>query len=108
MTMWVGLVTCDLEIPGARSLKEKRRVVKSFVDRMHRRHRVSVAETGFHDVYQRAEVGIAVVAGSPGDVDRLLASLRAATDDVTDPRVGRWEERIVGPDDGPDDGDEWT
>lgn len=107
MTMWVGLVTCELEVPGARSLKEKRRVVKSFVDRLHRRHRVSVAETGLHEAHQRAEIGIAVVAGSEGDVARLLDSLRRVTDDVTDPMVGRWEERIVGADEGWGDPADW-
>jgi len=95
MTLWVGLVTCELHVPGARSLKEKRRAVKSFVDRAHKRHRVSVAETGLHDVHQRAEIGLAVVAGSEAAVDKLLASLRSLTDELHDAMVARWEERIV-------------
>lgn len=95
MTLWVGLVTCELHVPGARSLKEKRRAVKSFVDRAHKRHRVSVAETGLHDLHQRAEIGLAVVAGSEGAVDKLLASLRSLTDELHDAMVARWEERIV-------------
>jgi uncharacterized protein len=95
MTLWVGLVTCELHVPGARSLKEKRRAVKSFVDRAHKRHRVSVAETGYHDVHQRAEIGLAVVAGSEGAVAHLLDSLRSLTDELHDAMVARWEERIV-------------
>ncbi len=95
MTMWLGLVTCELAIPGARSLKEKRRSVRSLVDRMYRRHRVSVAETGYHELHQRAEISIAVVAGSEADADRLLVSLRDMTDDLYDAGVARWEERIL-------------
>lgn len=95
MAMWLGLVTCELVVPGARSLKEKRRSVRSLVDRMHRRHRVSVAETGYHDLHQRGEISIAVVAGSEADVDRLLASLRGMTDDLHDAQVARWEEQVM-------------
>jgi len=95
MTMWLGVVTCELVVPGARSLKEKRRSVRSLVDRMYRRHRVSVAETGYHDLHQRAEISIAVVAGSEGEVDRLLASLRGMTDDLHDAAVARWEEQVM-------------
>lgn len=95
MSMWVGLVTCELHVPGARSLKEKRRAVKSFVDRAYKRHRVSVAETGLHDVHQRAEIGLAAVAGSESAVLRLLDSLRALTDDLHEAEVTRWDERVV-------------
>ena len=99
MTLWLGLVTCELAVPGAHSLKEKRRAVRSLVDRMYRRHRVSVAETGYHDVHQRAEISIAVVAGSQADVDRLLVSLRGMTDELYDAQVALWDERILSGDD---------
>lgn len=95
MTMWLGLVTCELVVPGARSLKEKRRSVRSLVERMHRRHRVSVAETGYHDLHQRGEISIAVVSGSQAEVERLLSSLRDMTDDLHDAQVGRWEEQVM-------------
>lgn len=95
MAVWVGLVVCELNVPGSRSLKEKRRVVRSFVERLHKRHRVSVAETGFRDAHQVSEVGLAVVAGTEGEVSRLLDSLRRAAEEVFDPQIARWEEEIV-------------
>ena len=95
MARWLGLVICELVVPGARSLKEKRRSVRSLVDRMHRRLRVSVAETGYHDLHQRAEISIAVVAGNQADVERLLDSLRGLTDDLHDAQVARWEEQVA-------------
>jgi uncharacterized protein len=95
MTMWLGLVSCELVVPGARSLKEKRRAVRSLVDRMYRRHRVSVAETGLHDLHQRAEISIAVVGRSEAEVERLLASLRGMTDDLHDAAVAHWEEQVM-------------
>ena len=57
--MVVAIAVLELHLPGSRSLKDKRRVVKSLIDRMHARFRVSVAETEYHDLHQRAEIGIA-------------------------------------------------
>ena len=62
MPLHVGVIRLELHIPGARSLKDKRRAVKSLVDRMHHRYRVSVAETDLQDLSRRAELGLAVVA----------------------------------------------
>lgn len=95
MTAWVGVVSCQLMVPGATGLKDKRRAVKSLVDRMHRRHRVSVAETGFQELHQRAEVSVAVVAGSESELTRLLDSLRAMAEDLPDAVVAHWDEQVI-------------
>ncbi|HEX2165161.1 MAG TPA: DUF503 domain-containing protein [Thermoanaerobaculia bacterium] len=95
MTAWVGVIRCELMVPGAGSLKDKRRAVRSLVERMHRRVRVSVAETGLHELHQRAEVTAAVVAGSEGELERLLAALRALADEVPEAVVSSWEEQVV-------------
>lgn len=60
--MVVGVIGWELQVIGARSLKEKRRVVKSLKERLRSRFNVSVAETGQHDVWQRAEIAACVVA----------------------------------------------
>ena len=48
-------------IHDCRSLKAKRRVVKAIVSRMRNNFNASVAEVGAHDVYQRADIGFALV-----------------------------------------------
>lgn len=93
--MVVGISVLELHLPQARSLKDKRRVVKSLVERFHQRHRVSVAETGFHDLHQRAEIGIAAVSNSEGEVDRLFADLRREADAEPEAVVTRWEPQIL-------------
>lgn len=50
------MIGWELEVYGCQSLKEKRSVVKSLKDRLHDRFNVSVAETGHHDLWQRAEL----------------------------------------------------
>lgn len=66
--MVVAVQTWELSIPGCSSLKEKRSVVRSLKDRLHRKFRASVAETDHQDVLARAAVTMALVT-----TDRRLA-----------------------------------
>ncbi|HYK83455.1 MAG TPA: DUF503 domain-containing protein [Gemmatimonadales bacterium] len=60
--MVVGLMTWELHLAACHSLKEKRQVLKSLKDRLHNRFNVSAAETAHHDLWQRAELTVCVVA----------------------------------------------
>ena len=70
--MVVGVVSWQLAIPGCRSLKEKRMVVRSLKDRIKSRFNVSIAETAHQDVWTRAELSVAAVGGDGAFVDSLL------------------------------------
>lgn len=72
--MVIGVIAWELEVFGCQSLKEKRRVIKSLKDRLHNRHNVSVAETGHHDLWQRAELTACVVGTDRRQVDSVLSS----------------------------------
>lgn len=72
--MIVGLVTWELHLSGCQSLKDKRRVLKSLKDRLHRTLNVSVAETAHHDLWQRAEVSCCVVAVDRRHADSVLTA----------------------------------
>lgn len=69
--MMVGVARVTFRLHGNRSLKEKRKVVRSIIEKSRHRFNVSVAEVGDQDVHQRTAIGVAVV-GSDG---RLLNSL---------------------------------
>lgn len=71
--MTVLVLTWELAIPGCRSLKEKRTAVRSIRDRLRHRFNVSVAETDFQDVHDRAEL-TAVFVASDGRLAESLAS----------------------------------
>ena len=62
--MHVLAMTIDLHLPQCRSLKEKRAVVRPVVDGIRNRFAVAVAETGYQDLLQRAEIGVATVSSS--------------------------------------------
>ncbi len=70
--MIIGVVSWELEIIGAHSLKEKRSVVKSLKDRLHKGFNVSVAETAHQDVWQRCELTACVVGGSKVHAEDVL------------------------------------
>ncbi len=89
--MVVAISVFELHLPRSRSLKEKRRVVKSLTERIHRRHRVSVAETDFHDLRQRAEIGIAAVGTSHHRLERQMDAIRRLADEESDAILLGWE-----------------
>jgi len=89
--VFVAIVCCELHLPYSGSLKHKRRVVRSLVERLHQRYRISVAETGSHDLLQRAELGLAAVAGDERELRRLMDELRRLIDDEEEAVLLGWE-----------------
>ncbi|MCR1898354.1 DUF503 domain-containing protein [Irregularibacter muris] len=60
--MFVGICTLECRIQEAHSLKEKRSVVKSVMERIKARFNVSIIEADQQDIWQRAEIGFACVS----------------------------------------------
>jgi uncharacterized protein YlxP (DUF503 family) len=70
----VGLLSIELHIPGARSLKDKRMVVRSVKDRI-RKFNVAIAEVEHHDLWQRSGLSVVTVANDEKHADRELAAV---------------------------------
>jgi len=71
--MIIGACSIELRIPGNRSLKGKRKVLKPLLIRLRREFNVSTAEVGYNDVWQTSEVALVTVANNdPGYVQRFL------------------------------------
>ena len=73
--MHVGALRVEVRIPGVRSLKEKRRVVKSVIAQVSNAHPGAIAEVDHQDLWQRASFGIAAVAPQSGHLDRMLHTI---------------------------------
>jgi uncharacterized protein len=73
--MFVGVMRLVLNVPGARSLKDRRRVVHAFRDRVRARISVSIAEVGDLERYQVAALGVAVVARDSAHCSELMAEV---------------------------------
>jgi uncharacterized protein len=89
--MVIGLTVWELHLPGCGSLKEKRSVVKSLKDRLHRQFNLSVAETDFQDVLQRAEISACVVSTERRHADSVLTSADQLVEAEPEARILRSE-----------------
>ena len=76
--MFVGVLQVDLGIPGAFSLKDKRRVVKSVLERIRRSFGVTAAEVGDLETWNRARLGIAFVSNDRRHAESQLGKVVAA------------------------------
>ena len=70
--MVVGVLRLRLRIPENDSLKGKRRVLRQIIDRLRSRFAIAVAETGFQDSHQDAELGLACVSNDRRVCNALL------------------------------------
>ncbi len=68
----VGVLTLELHLEGAHSLKDKRHTVKSLKDRLRTKFNVAVAEIDYHDVWQRSLVSAVTVSGDHAHAEQVL------------------------------------
>ena len=73
--MIVGLLQVELEIAGARSLKDKRQVIKSLKDRIRAKFNVSVAEVDHQDIWHNAMLGVAIVSTDKQYANQVLSQV---------------------------------
>jgi uncharacterized protein YlxP (DUF503 family) len=71
----VGVLTMELRIEHAHSLKEKRHVVKSLKERLRRKFNVSVAEIDDMDLHNSAVVAVAVLSASKDFATKVLQAV---------------------------------
>lgn len=70
--MHLGTLIIHLHIPQSQSLKAKRHVINAIKDRLRNKFNISVAEVGANDLWQRCELGIAMVANDQRFVNSVL------------------------------------
>ncbi|TET87791.1 MAG: DUF503 domain-containing protein [Desulfobacteraceae bacterium] len=70
--MVVGSLKIEFRLTDNRSLKGKRKVVRSMVDKVKSRFNVSIAEVGSNDKWQKIELGISAVGNDRRHIDSSL------------------------------------
>ncbi len=73
--MVIAAIRLELSIPHAGSLKAKRQVLNSLLDKVRTRFGAAVAEVGDQDLWQRSVVGIALVSGEEHHVRDMAAKV---------------------------------
>ena len=70
--MVVGICKIDFLIDGNRSLKGKRRVIKTLIERVKNRFNVSISEVDNNDLWQRGSIGFSVVSNNKNYINSTL------------------------------------
>jgi uncharacterized protein YlxP (DUF503 family) len=91
----VALLTIELFIPGAHSLKEKRMVLRRIKDRL-KKFNVAVAEVEHHDLWQRAGLAAVTVSTDQQHADRELAAVADEIERVEPGLMTRTEIEFIG------------
>lgn len=75
MTPWIGVILFSIRIDGAASLKDRRQVVRSLLDRVSARFNASVADLGPDGVWDRCDFAVSCVGSSSQEVETRIARM---------------------------------
>jgi uncharacterized protein len=88
--MPLGVLTLEIQLPYAHSLKDKRSVVQSLRNRLRARFNVAVAELDHQDVWQRATLGVASISNSQPLLESLLQQVLAESEKMLGREVANY------------------
>ena len=80
--MPVGVLTLEIHLPYAHSLKEKRAVLLKIKDRLRGRFNVAVAELDHQDLWQQATLGVVSISGSQPLLESMLRQALVETEKI--------------------------
>ncbi|MDI6689036.1 MAG: DUF503 domain-containing protein [Actinomycetota bacterium] len=95
--MIIGVARLELFLPECRSLKEKRQIIKSIIDRIGSKYSVSIAEIDNHGLWQRATLGIACVSLSNYQAQRILSDIERYVENLNKATVLNHEVTLLSP-----------
>ena len=93
--IYIGVARLGLQIPEARSLKEKRSHTRSLVEKLRNRHQVMVLETDHQNLHQRAEFAICAVSTDVVDVEAQLQRVSDTIDRSWSGYVLDWDVEVI-------------
>jgi uncharacterized protein len=73
--MPIALLTLELRVEGAHSLKDKRQVLRSLKDKLRNKFNVAVAELDATNLWQRASIGVVSISGSQDYLEGLMQNV---------------------------------
>ncbi len=82
--MLIGTAYYELFLYTPQSLKEKRALLKSLLERMRQRFNISAAEIDYQDLWQRALLGVAIISNDAAHIDKILDSVTRFIENFSD------------------------
>jgi len=80
--MVVGTMTIELHLHDNFSLKGKRKIVRSMVDKVKHKFNVAIAEIGSNDKWQKIELGISAVGNDRRHINSSLNNVLTFLDSL--------------------------
>lgn len=80
--MVVGVLTLELHLPEAHSLKDKRQTLRKLKERLRARFNVAVAELDHQDNWQRATVGVVSLSNDNLHLTQLLEAVSTESEKI--------------------------
>jgi uncharacterized protein YlxP (DUF503 family) len=78
--MQIGLLTLEIHISDAQSLKDKRQVLRSLKDRLRAHFNVAVAELEHQELWQRSKIGVVSISGNGKHLEESLTAIAAESE----------------------------
>ena len=72
--MFIGVLKASLYLSEPQSLKDKRRIIKSLIEKLNNKFNLAVAETGNLDSWNNSELGIVCISNEASTFGRMIAS----------------------------------
>jgi uncharacterized protein YlxP (DUF503 family) len=85
--LFISLLTIELLVPWARSLKDKRSAVRGLKDRLRSRFNASVAEVGYQDKWQRAVLAVCVLGNDKRQLESDMSRVRQLCEEAQDLQI---------------------
>jgi uncharacterized protein YlxP (DUF503 family) len=83
----ISLLTVELMIPWARSLKDKRSAVRGLKDRLRSRFNASVAEVACQDKWQRAIIAVCIIGNDKRQLESNMSKIRQLCEEAQDIQI---------------------
>jgi hypothetical protein len=85
--LFISLLTIELIIPWARSLKDKRSAVRGLKERLRSRFNASVAEVACHDKWQRAVIAVCILDSDKRHLEADMSKVRQLCEAARDLQI---------------------
>ena len=80
--MPVGLLTLEIHIEDAQSLKDKRQVLRSLKDRLRAHFNVAVAELAHQELWQRSRIGVVTISSDAKHLEESLSAIATESENI--------------------------
>ena len=89
----ISLLTIELMIPWARSLKDKRSAVRGLKDRLRARFNASVAEVAYQDKWQRAIIAVCIIGNDKRQLESNMSKVRQLCEEAQDLQIADMQQQ---------------